>query len=131
MEKYCRKYNRSLSIDRAVYQLLLGYKWPGNVRELQNTIESAVVMCEGKSIGPEDMPDSIKRGAGEGEAIKLPESMQYGLRFGTLREEIESFEKHMIMQTIKECGGDKNKAMEILGLPRRTFYRKIAKFGTK
>lgn len=131
LEKYCRKYNRSLSIDRAVYQLLLGYKWPGNVRELQNTIESAVVMCEGKSIGPEDMPDSIKRGAGEGEAIKLPESMQYGLRFGTLREEIESFEKHMIMQTIKECGGDKNKAMEILGLPRRTFYRKIAKFGTK
>ena len=131
LEKYCRKYNRSLSIDRAVYQLLLGYKWPGNVRELQNTIESAVVMCEGKSIGPEDMPDSIKRGAGEGEAIKLPESMQYGLRFGTLREEIESFEKHMIMQTIKECGGDKNKAMEILGLPRRTFYRKIAKFGIK
>ena len=46
LPKYCEKYKRKLKIDRGVYQMFLSYGWPGNVRELQNTIESAVVLCE-------------------------------------------------------------------------------------
>lgn len=131
MEKYCKKYKRDLSVDRSVYQIFLGYKWPGNVRELQNTIESAVVLCEGNLITVSDLPDSIKNGHIEGSSAKLPVTRQYALRHGTLKEEVESFEMNVILRTIKECGGDKNKAMETLGLARRTFYRKIANFGIK
>lgn len=131
MEKYCKKYGRNLGIDRSVYQIFLGYPWPGNVRELQNTVESAVVLCEGDIITVDDLPDSIKNKHLKTDAVRLPASKQYAMQYKTLKEEVEHFEINVIMQAIKQCGGDKNKAMKELGVTRRTFYRKIANFGTK
>ena len=129
LKRYCEKYKRQLRIDRAVYQIFLAYKWPGNVRELQNTIESAVVLCEGTSISPKDLPDNIR-----GNTVKtldMPAIRQDSRQLGTLKEEMQNFEKQVILQVIEQCKGDKSKAMEALDVPKRTFYRKIANFGTK
>ncbi len=131
LEKYCKKYERYLKIDRAVYQIFLAHDWPGNVRELQNTIESAVVLCDSDLIKVDDLPENMNAKSIQTVGIKLPDSKKYVMQFDTLKEEVENFEKNIILQTINYYDGDKNKAIELLGLPKRTFYRKLAKFDTK
>lgn len=131
LEKYCKKYERHLKIDRAVYQTFLAYDWPGNVRELQNTVESAVVLCDSDMITIDDLPESMNAKNIQTVGIKLPDSKKFIMQFDTLKEEIENFEKNVILQTINYYDGDKHKAMEQLGMTKRTFYRKLAKFDTK
>ncbi|MES9990754.1 MAG: sigma-54 dependent transcriptional regulator [Candidatus Thiodiazotropha sp.] len=54
LEKYCRTLNRaSLNLSRSALEAIRRYHWPGNVRELANTIERAVILCEGDTITPQ------------------------------------------------------------------------------
>ncbi|MEW8320915.1 MAG: sigma-54 dependent transcriptional regulator [Candidatus Thiodiazotropha sp.] len=54
LEKYCRQLNRSsLNLSRSALEAIRRYHWPGNVRELANTIERAVILCEGDPITPQ------------------------------------------------------------------------------
>lgn len=54
-EYYCRKFDKTLKIDReAVLAILNDYHYPGNVRELRNIIHKAVLFCSGKTVGPKD-----------------------------------------------------------------------------
>lgn len=131
LKKYCKKYHRDLKIDRKVYQSFMEYSWPGNVRELINVIESAVILCDGSIMTLDDLPDTIK--PKEENELQKKDQTKSGYAFGkgTLKEEVERFEKALIFSTIEKSGGDKEKAMQILGLSKRTFYRKIAKNGTK
>lgn len=130
LQKYCQQHDRNLRIERSVYQVFLAYDWPGNVRELQNTIESVVVLCEGNLITLDDLPKGIKEKHLQFEDIELPDSKRYVMQYGTLREEVENFERNVILETIKHFNGNKQKAMTALGLSKRTFYRKIANYGT-
>ncbi|MES9945750.1 MAG: sigma-54 dependent transcriptional regulator [Candidatus Thiodiazotropha sp.] len=54
LAKYCRQLNRpSLNLSRSALEAIRRYHWPGNVRELANTIERAVILCEGDHITPQ------------------------------------------------------------------------------
>jgi DNA-binding NtrC family response regulator len=56
LAKYCRQLNRhSLSLSRSALEAIRRYHWPGNVRELANTIERAVILCEGDHITPQHL----------------------------------------------------------------------------
>lgn len=132
LQKYCEKYKRKLKIDRGVYQMFLSYGWPGNVRELQNTIESAVVLCETDTITIRDIPESIRGKYEENQGSNGTESVSCTFPAGaTLKEEVENFEKNMIEAAIRDCQGNRTKAMEVLGMSKRTFYRKVANYGIK
>ncbi|MFQ5793404.1 MAG: sigma-54-dependent transcriptional regulator, partial [Acidobacteriota bacterium] len=48
------------SIEPEAMEVLTGYEWPGNVRELQNVIERAVILCQGQTIQPGDLPGNIR-----------------------------------------------------------------------
>ena len=130
LEKYCLKYKRKLSIDRSVYQIFVSYDWPGNVRELQNTVESAVVLCETDTVRPADISENIRK-RGYGDDIFADETPGYTFGEGTLKEVMEKLEKQFIVHTLERCGGDRHKAIEELGMSRRTFYRKIAEYEIK
>lgn len=120
---FLKKYNSSLkkevrTLSKETLNLLLDYDWPGNVRELEHAVERAVLVCDSEDILPEHLPPEIQfpeerriRGAGE-EGRSL-----------------EAVEKEYIKMILKKTGGHKSNAASILGMDRRTLYRKLKKYG--
>jgi len=94
---------------------LLNYSWPGNVRELENVIQRAITLSQHEEILPEDLPTPLVEVAGEN-------LIEKGL---TEKYTVEQLEKEYIKRVLIEVGGNKSKAAEILGLDRKTLYRKL------
>ncbi len=108
------------SISRAAAQLLGEYSWPGNVRELENTIERAVLLCNGDSIEPKDLSSKIC-GLGPERRVtpKLPDT---GIN---LRSAVESFENQLIRQALERTRWNKKQAANLLGLNRTTLVEML------
>ncbi len=101
-----------LGISAAALQRLLKHSWPGNVRELANVIERAVALADHDVILPEDIefPDA---------ASAVPTAvMDDGLS-------LEEMERAHIQRVVRAQGGNKAAAARILGITRRTLYRKL------
>jgi DNA-binding NtrC family response regulator len=104
---------------------LQDYHWPGNVRELKNTIEYALIHCQKSVIQPEDLPPEIQiavSNISESLEIKSKTPLQ------TVDIEIEEDEKTRLYNALKEAGGNRSRAAQLLGMSRATFYRRLAKF---
>jgi DNA-binding NtrC family response regulator len=104
------------TISPAAMALLTAYPWPGNVRELRNAIERAVALNPSQELRPEDLPLHIQQ-AGH-TAATVVEALR---RRDTLRD----LERAYILEVLRSVGGNKSKAAEILGLDRKTLYRKL------
>jgi two-component system response regulator HydG len=96
--------------------LLYRYSWPGNVRELKNCIESMVVMARGPVINVGDVPGYIRERCQNGETDHLQELS--GIT-------IEAVEQELIRNTLQRVAGNYDEASRILGISKRTLYRKI------
>jgi DNA-binding NtrC family response regulator len=107
---------RVKTISKKAAELLEGYSWPGNVRELKNCIDRAIVMGDGESIQPEDLPLSIRKG---GKTIPSP------------LESLQLVEQDHIIRVLRHTGWHKSDAARILGVTRQTLDNKIAKYGIK
>ncbi len=104
-------------------RLLCDYDWPGNVRELENFIERAVVLKAAGLIDVEDLPEKIvKRPAHfQPQKVVIPDA---GLSFNDI---VNDFENELIIQALRKCNGNKNKAALLLQLNRTTLVEKIKK----
>lgn len=122
LERYNQKYGKQVRISEAVYQMFLKYAWPGNVRELQNVVESCVVLCSQGMIRPEDLPEQFARGDLPGQDTASPMGPGFPER---LEEAVAACERATILSALAKSGQSRKKAVEILGIPRRTFYRKV------
>ncbi|MBI4521188.1 MAG: sigma-54-dependent Fis family transcriptional regulator [Gemmatimonadetes bacterium] len=111
---------RRLRIAPDAMALLTAYPWPGNVRELRNAIERAATLAAGPEIRAEDLPPRI-RDAGQAAALVADASQ----RQIPLRE----LERAYILEILRQTGGNKSRAAEILGLDRKTLYRKLEEYG--
>jgi two-component system response regulator HydG len=100
---------------------LTAYAWPGNVRELRNCIESAVAFAKGPLIAEEDLPERVRRGT----PSEAPNARKDPQSFMTLSE----LERHYICEVLDAVGGTKSAAARILGLDRKTLYRKLHHYG--
>ncbi|MBX3022493.1 MAG: sigma-54-dependent Fis family transcriptional regulator [Bdellovibrionales bacterium] len=99
-------------------QRLLGLTWPGNVRELENLIERLVVLSKSPIIQPE--------------AIPIGEDKNFENFFGQNVADLpslEELERRYIHLVLEKTGARKEKAAQILGINRRTLYRKEREFG--
>jgi len=114
LSKATKENKKNLSISTEAMNILLNHTWPGNVRELENIIERAVILCRGDKITPEDLPDHVK-----GSYIN-PE----------LREDmtLEELEKQYIKKIFHKTSGHRTQTAKILGIDRRTLYRKLRKY---
>jgi Nif-specific regulatory protein len=118
--KYTREVGKPVKrISTAVLEIFLSYSWPGNVRELENCIERAVLMAGGDTV----------------EIIHLPPSLQVKPRDGDRKEQgklsniIESQERAIIIDALKETRGNQSQAAKLLGTTKRIIQYKIQKFG--
>lgn len=116
-----RNGTREHLIPQEIMDDLCKYEWPGNVRELQNVLHrySTVKQLEFLS------PGQIRKDHGKEAAGKVDRDLL------TFRESIQEFEKKLILEALERSQWNKAKASTMLGLPRRTFFRKLQNFGLK
>lgn len=126
LEQYNRKYGKQVKIAEEVYQLFLKYDWPGNIRELQNILESCVVLCSCGTIQVQDMPDYISQKERKEIdskfvqcSVPLPERLD---------DVVALYERASIIAALEKCGQNRSAAIELLGISRRTFYRKVLQY---
>jgi DNA-binding NtrC family response regulator len=108
-----------LTVTAAAMARLTAHPWPGNVRELRNTLERAITLRTGDAIEPGDLPPAMVVGAREG-LLPVGADQQLPLR---------DVERAYILMVLDQTGGNKSRAAEILGLDRKTLYRKLEEFG--
>jgi Nif-specific regulatory protein len=106
-------------ISTSVLESFLAYQWPGNVRELENCVERAVLLANGDTIEVFHLPPSLQVKTKDGEK-KEP---------GKLRNVVESQERALIINALKETRGNQSKAAKLLGTTKRITQYKIQKFG--
>ncbi|WP_372683014.1 sigma-54 interaction domain-containing protein [Desulfosarcina sp.] len=106
-----------LTISEAAMDKMSRYNWPGNIRELRNAIERAVVMGNGKTIMPEDLPITAS----------LPKFA--GLKVGlTLDEALNEFKKEFILLNLRHTGGNRSKAAKVMDIQRTYLSRLITRY---
>ena len=119
LKKYSATNNSSVrGFTKRAISKLVGLKWEGNVRELENVIERAVVLCTSDLIDEADIPS--------------PETADAESFFGAATGDfptIDQLERRYIQMIMEKTGGRKDKASQILGINRRTLYRKGREYG--
>ncbi len=114
INKLNRETNKKISgVSERALRILLDYSWPGNVRELENVIHRAITMSQHEVILPEDLPTSMTQEENE---IEKGLQQEYTL---------DQLEKAYIRKVLVKVEGNKSKAAQILGLDRKTLYRKL------
>jgi DNA-binding NtrC family response regulator len=118
------KHNRNVQmLSDAVMNLFQGYSWPGNVRELRNTLERAVIVCEGSVIETKHLPPGFGHAPARAAAMD-PNALHLGV--GTTVEEAE---RQLIMKTLEATNNNKTRAAEILGISLKTLHNKLKEYG--
>jgi DNA-binding NtrC family response regulator len=106
-------------VSEAALAMLIDYTWPGNVRELENVIERAVTLGRGPAVEPRDLPPHLAGGTNPLERALSKEAT------------LEDLEKDYIAMILRRTKGHQIRAASILGIDRRTLYRKIRRFSLK
>ncbi len=110
------------SIDAEAARMLVRYRWPGNVRELVNCIERAVAMARFDTITVDDLPPRVREFSPSRDVLIAaddPESLV----------PLEEVERRYILRVLDAVGGRRGQAAKILGLDRKTLYRKLERWG--
>ncbi len=106
----------AMGIAESALGLLIDYHWPGNVRELENVIERAVTLAPGDIVTVEALPATIREANGERRLIE--EGSERSLP-------MEEIERVYIKRILEKTQGNKLQAAQILGIDRKTLYRKL------
>ncbi len=104
--------------DRALH-LLKNYPWPGNVREIENCMERAVIVAAGRMITEKDLPETIRI------HLSPDQISNFELSIPIKMDEVE---RVLINKTLVYTNGDKAKAARLLGIGRKTLYRKLEEY---
>jgi DNA-binding NtrC family response regulator len=122
VQKFNTLYNKHITdIAPSAMQILLESPWKGNIRELENAIERAVLLTDGDTIMPNLLcmnahPFANMQQSGSEKAVSLIEA-------------VEKAEAEAIRTALRVTKGNRSKAAEVLGVGRRTLYRKIDAYG--
>jgi len=116
LKKLNWKFNKGVvALTEQAQRLLVNYPWPGNIRELEHALEHAFVLCHGDSIAADHLPAGIK---------VFPAG-----RPNTTRKEEDVFSRGAIEDALEKTAWNISRAALLLGIDRRTIYRKMKTFG--
>jgi DNA-binding NtrC family response regulator len=116
VKRYSARQGKTLAVHPEVLSFLESYSWPGNVRELENVVERAVALNTSGVFAIEDLPQEMQV------AKKKPPQPSAG-PWPTLAE----MEERYIQEVVEATHGNVPRAAEILGIDRRTLYRRMQK----
>lgn len=115
VNRFEKKFNiRIPGVSDEVMQAFMNYPWPGNVRELEHSIERAAVLCRDSMITLDHIPSEIVEVRGR--------------IASRVKKQSTAKEPEKIMDALAKTGGNKAKAARLLGLNRKTIYRKMEKY---
>ena len=117
---FIEKYGKTVRLSADALESLRRYSWPGNVRELRNVIERALTFNETGVIQAYDL--EFGEDAEDEPIASLPAQPGPGAS-------LDEMEREHILRVLRETGGNKKKAAEILGIERRTLYNKAKRLG--
>ena len=118
------KHSREVGgVHESVVQMFSNYSWPGNVRELRNTLERAVIVCEGSLIETRHLPPNFGTA---GLRVATSDADGVRLEVGTTVGEAE---KMLILKTLAATNNNKTRAAEILGISLKTLHNKLKEYG--
>jgi len=118
------KFGKSVShLSREALESLARYGWPGNVRELEHVLEHAFVLSQGAVISAGELPGELKDA---GERLPEPAGRQPA---GPAAASRGKTDREALVKALEQAGGNKSRAALILGVDRRTVYRKLAQYG--
>jgi len=121
VDHFISKFNAKLSkniigVNPEVMEFLLKHDFPGNVRELENIIEYSFIICRGRIIETQHLPDEFYQ--------LFKKTPQNGQTSAKIAEEIEL---QQIQQTLRKFNGHQGKTAQELGIDRSTLWRKLKK----
>ena len=126
-EHFIQRFSEDLGVEvaglsPAALRALMNHRWPGNVRELENTIERALVMCEGPLIKMGALPERLQ---------SVDDSLQALLAEGDLsvKRATKALERTLIERALKETRGNRTQAAQLLELSHRALLYKIKEYG--
>jgi Nif-specific regulatory protein len=118
LAKYSRQHGKSIRrIATPATDMLTSYHWPGNVRELENTIERAVLTCEGAVIHGHRLPPTLQTAESSGTLLQT-----------SLTEAVEQYEKDLILDALKSARGNRARAARLLSSTERVVNYKVRKY---
>jgi len=132
IERFSRDLKKKpLTLAPSAIQELQAYRWPGNVRELQNCIERAVILTEGETIHARHLNLSFRDTVptppvNEGPWAQIDLS---GTLAEVSRRVLTELERRKIEQTLKDAGGNRGRAAEMLQVSYKTLMTKLREYG--
>jgi two-component system response regulator HydG len=115
LKKFNEKFHREItSVSADVQKTFMHHSWPGNIRELDHALEHAFILCRQDIITVEHLPRSFSSGLSE--------------KGATSRDETYEKETRDIVDALEKTAWNKAKAARLLGLDRKTLYRKIWRY---
>ncbi len=119
LEKYAVEHGKSIKrISTPAIDMLMAYHWPGNVRELENTIERAVLVCDGSVVHGHHLPPTLQTGEASGTITNV-----------ALAEAVGAYEKDLLQDALKTTRGNRVKAATLLDSTERIISYKVRKHG--
>jgi Nif-specific regulatory protein len=119
LAKYSVEHGKHIKrIATPAIDMLTSYHWPGNVRELENTIERAVLVCEGSVIHGHHLPPTLQTAEASG---TLPRT--------SLEDTVAAFERDLIQDALKSTRGNRARAARLLQTTERILGYKVRKYG--
>jgi DNA-binding NtrC family response regulator len=117
---------RASKVEQDAWEALRRYAWPGNVRELKNAIERAVALAKDGVITAADLPERVRSLAAP--TLAPPEGGDFKQR---VRDQMARYETDLILDALRQSGGNQAAAARLLGMPIRTLTHKIQTLGIK
>jgi PAS domain S-box-containing protein len=142
LQKFTKALNKTIvGFAPSAMDALLNFHYPGNIRELSNIVEYAVNICSRKKISTEHLPPYIF----DLQLEETSQPLEAGLETVLLSERVfeqdqkskhserleswSEIERQLVVDTLKEQGGNRTKAAETLGWGRMKLWRKMKKYG--
>ena len=127
LKKFSEEYRKKItSFEPEVLEALCQYSFPGNIRELINIVEQSVVLENRSTIGMETLPLKLRENIKSPNAVRTMDRQMAGLQ---LEKQVESLERELILNALKEAKGNKTQAAKLLNISFRSLRYRLQKLG--